>query len=358
MSVWRKTTLFGSSLLVSAFLYYPSVAAASATVELVSVTPDAEQIDTSQMQPPEDVQLFAFTGTADQAYDLQFSSTESPAVVIGINGDMTPEQNWSYDENTNIVSVHLQYTGTTARGENTQEGNDPMANSFMLAFVFAVEHGQDGPPVEMTGSWFTTNVQQWELIPPSPDKPAFGYKLSGSAGTQGFFHMFIPDSMIELLGKMSGKALTINDLAVFNGDAQSSLAVQAVTGGALVEINILFKEDLNTVKRDPTSNHYSASLISKTITVQEQLPFSLTPTLSTVKKGKKVQLYGWISTGTPKTTMKIWRKLAGESDYTPWQILKLKKNGYFLKKFKPQSTATYKATYQGLTSPEQAITVK
>lgn len=367
MSFWRKTTLLASGFFLAAcfMTVKPLAAQASSTIQLLTVSPDAEQIDTSQMQPPESVQLFAFEGTVGQEYDLQFSSTESPAVVIGINGDMTVEQNWSYDETTDIISVHLQYTGPTARSEDAQdrqpsaEEENPMAKAFMLAFVFAVEEGEDGPPAEMIGSWFTTNVQNWELVPPSPENPAFGYKLSGQPGTQGYFHMFIPDSMITLLGEMSGKELTVSDLAVFNGDDQSSLAVTAVEGGAMVEINVIFKETLNAVKRDPSSGHdNTSSLITKEITVQEQLPVSLTPNLSAVKRGKAVQLYGWVANGQPKTEVTIWKKLAHESEFTVVKKLRTKKNGLFKMKFKPKATATYKATYENLSSPQQTVTVK
>lgn len=397
MTFWRKISLLGLGLSVCSVLaivlYYPSLTKATAAITFNSITPDATPIDMSSSDAPEGVQIFGFTGTPGESYDLEFTSSESPAVVVGINADMTTDQNWSYDPDTGLILVHVEYTGngssslqaTSSSNENANSNGNHNGNTnensngnkndnqnsnsnedhasekdsvFILAFTFAVPQGEDGPPTEMTGSWFTTDVQNWQLIPPSPELPAFGYELSGSAGTKGYFHMFIPDTMIALLGQMSGKELTVSDLAVFNGDAQSSLAVDAVTGGALVNINVLFKEDLNTVKHDLSSSKDSSSLITKTITVQEQLPFSLTASLSSIKKGKAAQLYGWVNNGTPKTTVKIWRKFTADSDYTLWKKLKLKKNGYFMKKFQAKTTATYQATYQDLTSPEQIITVK
>lgn len=341
---------FGAGLFFIFFLLTPRFASAL-EAELVSITPDAQDIS-DQIgggDIPENIVIFGFLTTIDEAYTAIFSVSECPAMVVTPGADIAEDNRWSCD--TESKELIVPFTAKELMDEG-DKGMPEGSTSTMIALVPVAAPQTDGPPEEMRGGWMSTNISEWELIPPGEEQPYFGYKLTGLSGTEGFFHMFIPDAIIELLSEFSGKELTMNDLAVFNGDAQASLAIEQVTGGALVNINVIFAANNTTVESQGSQS------VTKELTVREQLNVSLAAKKTTLNQGQKTTMYGWVKDGKANETVTIYRKLKGQKKFTKFMVLKTDKNGYFSKKLNPAKTATYRAEYKKDQSDPVEIIVK
>ena len=318
------------------------------TAELQSISPEPQQDISDQItDAPDGVVVAGWIGIEeDTEYTAVFTADESPAGVITPGGDMSLDTPWEYDATAGTVTV-------TFTGSGLKSVNDMPSNVGLVALVGVVAEGEDGPPEEMTGFWLSTNVQDWALIPPSPeqDTPAFGYSLTGPAGETGFLHMFMPTGIKDLLSQYSGRELTWGDLAVFSGDSQSSLSLTEVDGGAYIDINVVFSDT-------STSVSVASSSVTKELTVQEQLPISLASSKTTLNKGKKFRLYGWLKNGKRNKTVTIWRKKAGETTYTKVDTLTTGKDGYFNETYTGRKTSRYRAKYRTTSIPLVSAVVK
>lgn len=350
--MYKRCLTIGLPLLTLAF-WFQAQPTQGFTATFQSITPDATNI-TDQLDLPDDIQAAGFSGTLDQAYTAVFSVDESPALVVLPGGDMTADENWSYDETAGTVTVNF-----TARGVNNDDVDLPESTAiFVVAFVGVAEDGQDGPPPEMTGAWLTTDIMSWSLIPPSEEAPYFGFSLTGTSGTAGYFNMFIPDAVVNLIGQMLGRDLTIEDLAVFENNDQSSLAITEVDGGGLVEIDVTFTDDATSPQTAVEGE------VTKEITTGAQLPVSLSATKYSVDKGDNSKLYGWLKNGKKNQEVTVWRKLKGQDTYTKIETLVTEQDGYFSTKLTIKKTAKYKIKYKKDTSsttkvsPVQQITVE
>lgn len=333
MSIRKSTIALCASVFAFAFVLLPHPGRAI-TGELVSITPEP-QTDISDMvgDAPESVLIFAWLLEEGTDYTVVASVSEEPAVIITPGGDMSLDNPWSYDADAGTVTVTFTATGL----KQTSGGPD---NAGLLAIVAPVPLGEDGPPAEMIGTWFATDIQEWELIPPS-DNPSFGFTLTGPAGETGFFHMFMPDTIIELLSELSGEELTVQDLAVFNGDSQSSMSITEVEGGAYIDINVTF----SSTTISATAKNASGG-VTKSITVREQLAVSIAAAKTSVKEGKNARLFGWVKNGKKGQKVQVWRKAEGETKFVKWETAKLKKGGAYELKFTPDATATYRVKYR------------
>ncbi|OGY80442.1 MAG: hypothetical protein A3E60_05280 [Candidatus Kerfeldbacteria bacterium RIFCSPHIGHO2_12_FULL_42_13] len=331
------------------FLFTPRFALAF-EAELVDITPEAQDIS-DQLgggDIPENIALFGFITTIDTAYTATFSVSECPVMVVTPGADLSEDDSWSCDTDSKELIVPFTAKELLDVDKDLPEGS----TSTMIAFAPATEPGTDGPPEEMRGGWMSTNISEWELIPPSEDAPYFGYKLTGPEGTEGFFHMFIPNAIIELLSEFSGKELIVEDLAVFNGDAQASMEIEEVTGGALVKINLTFASNSTVIESQGSKS------ITKELTVREQLDVSLAAKKTSLKQGEKTTIYGWAKDAKKGEKVVIYRKLKGQKKFTKFMVVKTDKNGYFSKKLNPAKTATYRAEYKKEKSDTVEIVVK
>lgn len=338
-----KTASGIAGVLFMAGAWFLPQSAFAFTAELVSISPEPTQ-DISDMMggAPDGVALFGWQDTPETEYTAVFSVDEEPAVVITVGGDMTVDSNWEYSADDSTVTV--AFTAKSIVATNEQSGELEERPYTVLALVPAVELGQDGPPAEMIGSWFATNVEDWQMIPPSEGTPAFGYELTGPAGSTAYFRMFMPEGIRELLSTFMGEELSWDDMAVFSGDDQSSMSITEVTGGALVDIDVTFSS-----KAPGTSGGASIAstgTVTKRITVTEQEPVSISATKNSLKKGRKVTVYGWLKNGQANQTVTLWRKVKGASSFTKWQTLTTEADGYYSYQFTAKKTAKYKAKYK------------
>lgn len=323
------------------------------TGSLVSISPDATDMS-AQIQLPENIVGFPLMGTVDQTYEVVIAVDEEPAMLILPGGEMDLDQNWSYDSTTGQVTVNFTATGL----KSVTDFSVPEGNAiFVIALMPVSADGTDGPPAEMKGGWLSTNIMDWELIPPSPAAPYFGFELTGPSGETGFLHMFIPSAVIDLMSEYTGQELTAEKMAVFENNDQSSATVTDVDGSVYVDINVTFTDSITSPATAAESE------VVKEVTAGAKLPVSLAATKYSVSKGKKTELYGWIKSGKADKTVTLWRKLKGEDEFTKVATLTTEEDGYFSTKVVMNKTATYKVKYKrnaGATakvSPTQKITV-
>lgn len=321
------------------------------TSSLVSITPSANDIS-SQIQAPDGTPtgmgMYGWVGTVDQAYTAVFSVDESPAMLVTPGADIDPATPWAYDATAGTVTVTF-----TLKGIVGSDSFQSFPNGMGVAILALVPVSTDGsgPPAAMTGAWLSTDLQSWSIIPPSADNVAFGFDLTGASGTTGYFHMFIPTGVIDLMSQLSGQTLTSSDLAVFNGDYQSSLNVTDMTGGAYVDINVAFSS------ADQTVSAISSTNITKSITAAPRLPLSLTPAKTTVAKNSNAKLFGWIDPAKTNKTVTLYRKLKGATSFSVWKTVTTNSSGYFKTTFTAKKTANYKAKYSSHKSSVVKITV-
>lgn len=328
------------------------------TVGLQSISPTPEE-DISSMvgDAPELVEVFGWIidgADIDDAveYTAVFTVDEEPAGVIVPGSEMSIDTPAVYDEVAGTYTVHFVPVGMEQPTDSESPENVVIA---ALVGVADIDAGEDGPPEEMKGFWLSTNVQDWALIPPSPEQatPAFGFSLTGPVGEIGVMKVFMPDGIRDLLSEYSGQDLEWADMAVFDGDDQASLGITEVAGGALFELNVVFSE---TAVVTPSGKK---TTVTKTLTVQERLPISLAANKTELNKGKQFRLYGWLKNGKKNQTVTVWRKLTGENNYTKVDTLTSETDGYFKKKYTARKTAKYKVKYRnnGKTISSEITTV-
>src|SRR3989338_5658649 len=259
----QRLTTMTLVLLCSVFIY----ALPAQTLATSSVISSGEAIDITEpvnlLSPGEDVDIFAFSGVADTTYELVFASDTAPTMLITPGADMENANDWAYDATAGTVTMNVTYKGIVT---DTNDENSEL-DMFIIALVYSSDDiNAGGAPADMAGAGLATNLLQWVIIPPLPDAPYFGFQLTGTPGTTGFFHMFIPETAIDHISGLTGEELTPESMAVFVDEQQASLSVTEVDGGAYIDINITFVEDAIGI---------SASSITKTVTAGAKEPVSL-----------------------------------------------------------------------------------
>jgi hypothetical protein len=338
-------TLLATSTLLVALGWLTLKPIQTLAAEIVSITPDATDI-TDQLSDgaPADVTMFGWVGTVDQDYTAVIAVNEEPVLLITPGATIDPTNPWVYDETAGTVTVAFTLKGLI---DDTIKGLPAGSGVGIVAMIGATSAG-NGPPAEMTGGWLSTNLQEWEIIPPSEKQVAFGFNLTGPSGTTGYFRMFLPETLIDLLSNYSGQSLTVDDLAVFVDDQQASLSVTEINGGAYIDINITFSEASTVVAADS---------VTKKIVTAPQLSISLAAKKTTVSKGSDARLYGWINQAKANKTITLYRKLKNEKTYSVWKTIKTDNDGYFSAKYKASKTASYKAKYKDNSSETVKVTV-
>lgn len=365
------TALKVSLVLLSLIAFQPRANAID--VSLNTIAPEVTPRDGTQPpQPGTELFVFPMGGSGfGQQYTAVFDVSEEPAAVVGIPMHILSYQYEPEASQVTVVFEHVPYLeGVELFGPPTD---------FSLAFIPAVGLGQGGPPAELRGSWMSTNISPsaWQILPPSLENPSFGYSLSGPDGGTGFFEMFIPQALIDLLSTISGSELTIDDLAVFNGENQASISVRPVNGGgASVDIQVIFSEESTELPDAETAaaaslrlatgaNPGTLALVTKDLSVSRAESVSLTADNLTVPKGTAVRVYGWVKDGAAGEKVKLLSKNAqrtakkrGEKALKRYKknglkTLTLDSDGYFSHSFTSKKSDTLSAVYKAAGEPAQ-----
>ena len=334
-----RKLLFGA-LFTGFFLFLVTPLATFAnTATLNSIIPFAVTISEGGEEPSPGTFLEVFdSATFGQSYTAVFDVDLEPAMVVITGGEM---DSWSYDAGTGQVTVNCTHTGFVQGA-----GNFGPTNPFGIAIVWPENNLFDGPPTEMMGGWMSTNLIQWNLIPPNEEegKAYFGYEMSGPAGEQAFFSMFIPDATLDYLTEIKGSPLTFEDMALFINGGQANVSYTDKEGGVEVFIEVTFKKNTTQV----ASVGEFASTVSKRITYKKKKRLSIVATKHKVKKGNKTKLRGWLTTKKNKKKenkkIVIKRRLPNEK-YEKWKVVKTNKRGYYSKRFTVNKTANYRAIW-------------
>ena len=357
----RKFWSFLSVSYLSIFLVGAS-AHASETAELNSINPNANEVSElilsliDEYLLPPGVNALAFEGSIGTTYQAVFDVSKKPDVIVSMAADII---NYSYNEETLQVTLDFQHIGFIA-GTLIEGIAD---NVFGFAFLWSDSAGLE-IPVELQGGWISTNVFTWNIIPPENDEPSLGVILTGTAGQTGYFHMFIPESVIFLLQELlDDDTLTIDDLAIYNDGNQASIDIEETVGGYLVKVYVEFNEDTTTLTSDLLSlqNIYSKQLetgiivtseskdVSKKISVKRKKEVSLAPAKKKVDKGDTATLYGWIDSGLAGEVIIIKKKKKNATRFKKWKKIFTVADGYFSIDLVAKKTAKYKAKWKNKT---------
>lgn len=313
-SITFLSALLFAALGLTSGLVLPASVQAELTVTFQSIDPPISR-RTEGIPPQPGVQLFVFdTGgqSIPQQYTAVFQVSELPATAVLTACKLG---GYTYDSGSGELTLTFEHVGYVP---NSTPPGPP--TDFGIAFVPVGGAGGQGIPAAMAGSWMSTNISPtfnspgWELLPPSQNNPGFGFVLNGPEGETGFFKMFIPQSLIDLMSQLYGEPMTAADLALFNGNSQASVAVNEVFAGetllgALVDINVVFSQFVQSVddELDEASlQSYKASkplrslaTVNKSLTVRRGLQVSLTASQTRAPKGSRVELFGWVKNGSP-----------------------------------------------------------
>lgn len=304
-----------SATVVALFAFFIPQSA-SATATLVSgptgATDITEETFGEESMPNNDIFAYDLASGEETEHEFVFSVEECPVLTLSLGGYMTEDSNWSCDEDELEVTMNVTYTDFVSGAFQSDEGDGDETEEYILvlALTYAAEVDGQGPGESETGMFMSTNVNQWQMTPPSPDDISFGFSLTGPEGAEGYFTMFMPQGTIDNLSDLSGEELTASDLAVFNDGEQASLDVTEVDGGAMIEINVVFEESDTSFEEFDTSAFSTTSgsgTVTKTITAAEQLPITLAATQTTAKKGKRVYLYGWVKGAEKNEKVRVLR---------------------------------------------------
>lgn len=340
---------FYASTLIVAFVFaLPFMVNAETTLNSILPATATDISDEISAMPPGDTEMFSFEGVEDEDYVAEFTTDTCPAIVLTLGGSMTVANNWSCDDTTGILTVAV-----TADGFVEGAGNHVDAGQAMFQIAMTPPTTSNGPSEADIGMWMSTDVQEWQMIPPSPGNIAFGYTLSGPAGEQGFFKMFMPQGTIDMLSFYADETLTPDDLVIFNGDAMASLAVTSVTGGALVDINVTFSNFNNAVSTA------SQKLVTKTFKAGQQPNISFTAKKTKVKKNKRTKLFGWVK-GVGKNKKVTILRGTKTKNLKKWRTVKTNKNGGFSSWIKVKKNMKYKAKAKvnSKTRKSSVVTIK
>jgi len=330
-----------------------------------TITPEPPFDLTDGATPPQPgVEIFIYAANSTgQDYTFECDVTEQPASVVILPAKINA---MTYNSVTGKLSVnftHIPYI------EGSNVPAPPGTTTFSIALVPA-GNGLSGIPIQMKGSWMATNVPPagvdpsgaggWELLPPTPDSPFFGYRINGPAGSTGIFRMFIPEAMRELLewlmNQQSQTPVTLNweDLAVYNNNQQAAMGITPqVGGGALVDIRVSFDE--GAIEVVPGTEGALLSLrhgyagssagVDKRLTVGVAQPLSLTADDLTPAKNSSVKLFGWVKNCVQGAFVKLTSNRAAKAAKAKGgkPLAKYIKNGW--KRVRLGNDCSYQQTY-------------
>ncbi len=308
-------------------------------ITLVTLEPSAERLS-GPAAPPRQF-LFRFRGKKKTHYTATFATDFEPATVVGVGADI---ESTSFDFTSKQLTVSFYFDLSIVN----EDGSDRDPNEFIIildpgaprefspqprptsgfspppkpkststlqskadstecygpASKTTPTADQKGPPLQAAGTWMSTNINSWCVIPPNETNPFFGFKLIAPPGTKGYFRKKISPALLNLLSTLAGRTLDPQSLAIFNGTFEASKSITATSdGGVLVDIKLNFASNINTLSQASNSAdaissrkiklRSTSSTVTKTVTTAEEEALSLTPKTSQVSTSK-ASLFGFV----------------------------------------------------------------
>ena len=346
--------LYFSLAFIGCFMLLFPLATSAGSIISVTPTPYQDITDEFRQDKGDDAEGDAF------AWILQKTPTvveyaidagdDDPAVIVSSGGRIT----WT-NNGDGTVTINLDPVGLIDSDMEIPDGYAVNA----LNIIYPVEQGEEGPTVEATGMSLGTNLTNWQMFPPSEDDISFGWSLTGPKGETGFMQMFMADATVDFLSQINGSPLTVDDLAVFDGDNQATASVTEAEGGLLTDINVVFRE--NSLKVSP--NSLSSDTVTKNLKVSEKLTLSSAFKRYNPRKNKQVNFFGFHKASKKNKKIKISKKTKTGNKWGKWKKIKTvrtNKNGKYVHKFtaKKKGAFKFRAKYKKKKSPVQTLTVR
>lgn len=301
-------------------------------LQLISISPDAPRIDDQFPAAPPKISTFYFMGEKGTSYVAVFEAPAEPASIVGVGANISST---SYNADARQLTINFVFD---------QSVIPPVDKPFpSKAFLLALDPGaprsftplprppggkppgrgsltsaasecygplngttptddKPGPPLESAGTFMSTNVAEWCVIPPTADQPFSGYMVRAKSAKTGYIKHKISPTLVKLLSLLSGRDLTRDDVAIFNGDVEASKSVTATDdGGLLISVQVSFNKNSTVIApitrglRRGVSTKAATS--TKTITTSEEEDLSLAPRSFAVT-GTNASLYGFVDDPT------------------------------------------------------------
>ncbi|MFH1536993.1 MAG: hypothetical protein ABID45_03335, partial [Patescibacteria group bacterium] len=340
------------------FLLLPNASKAAITAEILTINDEADLLslgltDVSDLaqdpehssdgivaiQYPDSVEFGTeYTAEVQLSEDSVYMDTAPMLMIAG--GKVVSS---SFDESNAVYTITFTVWGFQPPGSQSA------TNEFVLVFSPLADEGQEpgdfqGAPAAMAGGYINMNVNNFSIIPPSEGEAAFGVNMTGYAGSDGYFQMYLPEAMLSFMSQMSGQTITYSDLGVYVDNQMASISVTEKNEGAFIDINVTFTSGITK------TTAFSSTEVTKQVEAKTKPAVSLASKKARVKKGKKVRLFGWTKQGTKGKTVTIKRSLkkksSGFKKYKVFKKLTTKKSGYYSVKISPKKTAKYKAFFK------------
>ena len=162
-----------------------------------------------------------------------------------------------------------------------------------------------GPPLESAGSFMSTNLASWCIIPPNESQPFFGFYLRGPSGTKGYVKKKVAPALVNLISTLSGRSLVSTDFGIYNGDVLASRSVSATDdGGLLINVALVFSSTSTLIspnlspkvsrRRTASERATTTSAVDKVVTASEAESLSIAPNDFSVN-GSRAALYGFVT---------------------------------------------------------------
>lgn len=342
----------------------PSTASAQ-SIELQRVFPEVDENITppdNQKGAEENFYTFWFKGQIGTEYGAAFTVSEEPAFTFVSGGNMTLEDNIHYDPDTHTFSV--TYTAEALEQIDSQSSLelDEGQTLTIIAISFPVAEGESGPGEATIGSWISTNFQEWTLITPNEENNMLGAEVSGDAGDEGQFKMFIPQVSLDAMAVNDHAEVdeyTAEDFAMYQDNTFTTEDITSVTGGALLNFAAVIPEETGSEEGEeeqaPAAQSGSGS--SVLIEVGPKDNVTILSDKQEVKEGRFVTFTGWLKSGKKGKTVTLLRRTE-DTAFAPVATAVTTKNGKFTFTLKVWEASAFKAKFKTKKSQALQITIK
>lgn len=350
------------SMAISALALVPFVSQA-ASISLNDISPAVDENITppdNQKASEENFYTFWLKGQIGTEYTVSFDVSEEPAFTFVSGGDMSLDNNISYDDSTGTFTVTytaVELEQIDSQSELSLEENQTLT---IVAISFPVAEGEAGPGESTIGSWLATNFQEWILTTPSSEHNMIGATVSGDAGDTGDFELFMPATTMDAMAELdNADSYSAEDFALYQDGDKADADIEAVSGGAYLNFSTTIpeesSEDNNTDQPQavtPTNNGVDQSLM-----VAPLEAITLNSSKNSVEKYKYVTLSGKIKSGRKGEKVSLWRRFENTT-LKKFETVRTKKNGRFELRVKINKNVLFKAKYDGDVSDPIYIQVK
>lgn len=341
-------------------LFFAPQASFAQTITLDEVSPIVDEDITppdNQKAGEENFYTFWFKGQIGTEYTATFAVSEEPAFTFVSGGDMSLENNVSYDAEAGTFSVTYEAVPLQQIDAESSLVLDENQTLTIVAVSFPVAEGENGPGEAVIGSWLASNFQEWTLTTPSEDNNMMGATVQGDAGDTGDFKMYMPSSALSQMAEYDNtEDYTAEDMAVYEDGDKISQTVEAASGGAYISFSTTLPEE-SSDEEGTQSTFPSTQGVSQSITVAPIEAISLNASKVRVEKSGYVKLSGKIKSGLKGKKITLWQRFQN-TKLKKFDTVTTKKNGKFELRVQVKRNVIFKAKHNGDVSDSVSVQIK